>query len=293
MRFSGIRKFLLYISAVMVSIYIVLPIYWAFIISVKKPDEIYSKIPSLVPSKITFDRYVAVFTGNEKLLPAGGRVIGSATLQSFMQGFMNSIIVGALTTALCLLIGVPAAYAFARYIFKGRTFILSFLTVTRFIPVVLLVIPLYFITLSMNLYDNVVGLSLVYTAFELPIVMIVMMAYYEGLPRSLEDAAILDGCSTFDLLFKVIVPVSLPGMIASSILAFIMAWQEFIFALVLTSSRAKTMPIVLAEFFGRYGPQYDMLCTGAILAALPILIISACLSKYIIKGISEGMGRVI
>jgi len=154
---------------------------------------------------------------------------------------------------------------------------------------VALVIPLYLILQSFNLIDTRSGLTLVYSSFTLPLVFLIMKAFFETIPPELEDAARIDGCGELGVLFRVILPLSAPGLVAAGLLAFIMAYQEFLFALVCTTSlNSKTIPTIMAEFFGRHGMDYGMLSTGAILGLIPPLIIALLAQKYIIEGLIMG-----
>lgn len=288
----NIRKVLMYFLLVGIALYLLTPFIWTFVSSIKLGSEMTTYTPVWIPRYPTFNRYLGIFTGEETLMPAGGQVVGGETLRAFKYGLINSLIVAGSVTLICLSLGSFAAYSFARLKSRGRNFIFSFIISLRLIPLLLLLIPMYIIMQSFHLLDTIYGLILVYCSFILPLTIWLMKTYFEGLPIELEDAARIDGCSRAGVLFRIVLPLSTPGLVATGLLAFTMAYAEFMFALVLTSSlSSKTLPVVMGEFFGRHGMDYGMVCTGAILASIPLIIIALVGQKYIVKGLTMGIGK--
>jgi multiple sugar transport system permease protein len=253
---------------------------------------LYTYIPSLFVEHVTFDRYLAIFTGREEYIASPGQIVGGETLRSFRYGLFNSLIVSSMVTIICLLIGALAAYPYSQSIkfkFRGSKILFALMMFFRTIPVAVLVIPLYLLIRNLGLYDTKFGLILMYTSFSLPLIFLLMKSFFDTIPSEIIDAARIDGCNEANIFFKILLPLSTPGLVASGLLAFIMAYQEFLFALVCTSSlNSKTISVVMAEFFGRQGMDYGMLSTGAILGVIPTLIIALVAQKYIIAGLTMG-----
>jgi multiple sugar transport system permease protein len=284
-----IRKMLYYILLIFIAIWITFPFIWTFLSSIKSGTELYTRSLVLIPEKPDFSRYLGIITGEEKIMASPGQIVGGETLRAFKWGMINSLIVSGFTTLICLIVGSFAAYSFARLKYKGRNLLFSFTAVLRFLPVALLIIPLYLLLRYFSLLDTLLGLIFIYTSFTLPLVIWIMKTFFESLPTELEDAARIDGCGEIGILFRIILPLSLPGLTAAGLLAFIMAYQEFLFALVCTTSlNSKTLPLIMAEFFGRHGMDYGMVCTGAILGILPPFLLALFSQKYIIQGLLAG-----
>lgn len=281
-----IEKVLLYSLLICLFLYLVFPFVWTFLSSIKPGRELYTYHLRLVPQHPTFDRYVSIFTGREEVL---GQVGVGETIKSFRYGMLNSLLVSISVSLICLVLGSLAAYAFARLKFRGSTSIFLLIMILRLIPVVVLIIPLFLIVGGLNLLDTKTSLMFVYSSFWLPLIILIMKSFFEKMPSELEDSAMMDGCGRIGVLFRIVLPLSIPGLIAALFIAFISTWQEFFLALVVTSSlNSKTLPVIMAEFFGRQGMDYGMLSTGAIIAVLPLVIIALIAQKYIVKGLTMG-----
>jgi multiple sugar transport system permease protein len=249
-------------------------------------------MPNFFVQNATFARYLAIFTGKEEYMASPGQIVSGETIRAFKYGLLNSLIISSIVTIVCLFIGALAAYPYSQSTkleFKGSKILFTLMMFFRTIPAAVLVIPLYLLIRNLNLYDTKFGLILMYTSFSLPFIFLLMKSFFDTMPSEIIEAARIDGCGELGVFIRILLPLSTPGLVASGLLAFIMAYQEFLFALVCTSSlNSKTISMVMAEFFGRQGMDYGMLTTGAILGIIPPLIIAVVAQKYIIAGLTMG-----
>ncbi len=195
--------------------------------------------------------------------------------RTFAVALLNSIKIASAVTVICLFIGSLAAYALVRIPFGfNRTIQLGILA-TRMIPEVSLILPLFIIASSLQLINKPIVLIITYMSFALPYAIWMMAAYFQTVPVELEDAARLDGCSRLGILFRVVMPISVPGLISTAMFVFLLAWDEFFYALIFTSTlAAKTVPVAIAEFIGRYVVNVNGMMAGGILAAVPPVVIA-------------------
>jgi len=159
---------------------------------------------------------------------------------------------------------------------------------TQMIPAVGIIIPIYVIMMNLHLLDTHLGLFVTYSSFVLPLMIWIMMGYFQTIPIDIEDAARIDGCSRLGALVRVVLPLAAPGLAATGIFAFIVAWNEFFFALILTETATKTLPVLISEFSTKFGADYVMMSTGGILASLPPVILALTFQRFIIKGLTGG-----
>lgn len=259
---------------------IFLPIYWLVVSSISTRAELLSVPIHWVPDQPTFQHYQDIlFSGSE----------ASRTARMFKSTLANSFIVSAIVTVLGLLIGSLAGYSFGRLRFGGRKIGLMMIMATRMLPAISIIIPLYLIFGNLQLVDTKFSLIVLYLTFTLPFTIWLMASFFQSIPRELEEAARIDGCTRLGALYRVIFPLSLPGFVATGIFTFMMAWDEFFFALIFTSSyNAKTVPVAIAEFTGRHAIDYTAMTTGGVLAAIPPVILALIFQRFIIKGLTSG-----
>lgn len=274
------RKHLLLIhaAAVFVSLVFLAPFAWLVIASVSSPVALLQVPLKWIPDHVSFSRYELIFSS------AGGTIFGN-----FRAGLINSVIVASATVAISITIGVFGAYAFARLRFRfARASLLLFLS-TYMVPPIALVIPMYLIMVKLHLLDTRLGLIVVYCSFATPFVLWIMGNYFQTIPRELEDAARVDGCTRIGALFRVILPLARPGLLSTMLFAFLIAWDEFLYALVFTSTNAsKTIPVAIAEFTGRFSTDFGLQAAGGILAAVPPVLIALIFQRYIVGGLAAG-----
>jgi multiple sugar transport system permease protein len=263
-----------------VLIFIYLPIAWLLISSVSTRSELLTVPLRWIPEHPSLQNYADI------LLPGSETSEVAAT---FKATLLNSLVVASSVTLISLLFGSMAAYALIRIPFRFRKGILFGILGTRMIPEISLVIPLYIIASQLRILNTPYVLIATYLSFTLPFAIWLMAAFFEAIPVELEDAARIDGCSRLGILFRVILPISTPGLISTGLFVFLLAWDEFFFALIFTSTNAaKTVPVAIAEFTGRYVVDITAMMTGGVLAALPPVLLALVFQRYIVRGLTAG-----
>ncbi len=202
--------------------------------------------------------------------------------------FYNSIVVSVSSAFLSMLCGTLGAYSFARYHFRGSKFLLFLILFTRMMPPVGAVIPLFLMMKSWGLAGTHLSVILLFTAFQTPFVVWMMRGFFLGVPVEMEESAKIDGCSPLGAFFRITVPVSAPGLTATAIFAFTLSWNEFLFALIFTNPKTKTVPVVVPQLIGEMGILWGQICAAGILAVLPILLFSYLAQKNLIRGLTFG-----
>ena len=206
----------------------------------------------------------------------------------FLDITKNSLIVVFSSVLIIMIIGIMAAYAIARFDFKGkRVFAFEILTL-RMIPPIVTVIPIFILFKYLNLLYTYQGLSIVYITFNLPMTIWVLAGFFKEIPKEIEEAALIDGCSYFSLLWKILVPLAIPGVMAVLILNIIFTWNEFIFALVITSARTQTLPVAASGLMGAYVINWGGVAVVAVYITIPVLILALSLQRYLVRGLTLG-----
>jgi multiple sugar transport system permease protein len=265
--------------AVVVAVGILAPFAWMFVTSVSAQRDLTSVPPSISLADMSLDRYARILTS----------VSRSDVAYAFRIAMGNSIFVAVLVTAAALVFGSLAAYAFARLEFKGRGPLLLFMLFTYMAPPVVFVVPLYLVFQALGMLNSRMALVLLYSSFVIPFIVWVMRGFFASIARSYEDAAAIDGCTRLQALLYVFAPMARPGIVATGILAFLMAWDEFFMALIFTSNlAAKTIPVAIAEFNGKFSIDYGMISAGGVIASLPPVVIAIVFQKYIVMGMTSG-----
>lgn len=278
-----LSQIILYVLVLMVVFAVVAPYFWMVISSVSRQVDLASVPPQWIPTSPTLDRYRALFAGDgsgQAGLPAG--------VEKFLRGLTSSLVVSTLTTVLCVVTGSMAAYALARFPMRGKQTFLVGILGSQMLPVIVIIIPLYLLMQQLVLMDTWRGLILLYAGFMLPTVIWIMYSYFLTLPRELEEAAKIDGCSRFQSLIKVIIPLSGPGLVAVAAFTFLSSWNEFFMALIFTGANTKTITVVVTEFSSQFGTDYGLMATGGVIGSLPPLILAFLLQRYIVAGLTAG-----
>ena len=253
-------------------LFVLIPIYWTVNTSLKVPATVVSFPPKWLPQPFSLESYVNIIT--ESVLP---------------RNYLNSLILVAGTMALVLAIGVPAGYAAARYEFKGKNAILFLLMMTVMIPGIVTLIPQYFLAVRLGLYDSYLVLILIYGAWQVPTVIWIMRGFFQNIPRELDESAQVDGCSRVGAFYRVVLPLSVPGIAAAAIVVFVWVWNEFIIALNMTASNA-TRPLTVGLYFfiGETGIQWGGMSAGAAMALLPVILAFIFLQRRFVEGLTAG-----
>jgi multiple sugar transport system permease protein len=248
-----------------------LPYVYLLMTALKPAADVQQIPPSFFPNQISLENFRTVLA-----------------TPSLPLAFANSLLVAVLTTVLSLVLAVPAAYVATQYRRSITTFFLLFALVTRMVPAVSLGVPLFTLLKSFGLLDTTLGLVLAHTSTAVPLALLLMAAFFEGLPKELEEAARMDGCTRFQAFVKIILPVMRSGIAVTALFSFIASWNEFLYALLLTSEKGKTAPIVIAEFNSVYGLAWGPMTAAAVLYSLPVILITLLLQKQIIGGLTFG-----
>jgi multiple sugar transport system permease protein len=274
------RKIFLTLLTIPVLLFIFLPILWLISASLSTQVELFTVPPHWIPQHPTFQNYLDIF------FPSGA---ASSVPRTFAVSIWNSFKVASAVTVICLVIGSFAAYALVRIPFRFNHTIQIGILGTRMIPEVSLVLPLFIIASSLALINKPSVLIITYLSFALPFAIWMMAAFFQTVPIELEEAARLDGCTRLQILFKVVMPIAVPGLISTAMFTFLLAWDEFFYALIFTSTLdAKTAPVAIAEFIGRYAVNITGMMAGGVLVALPPIILAFIFQRYIVSGMTAG-----
>ncbi|MGV8970677.1 MAG: carbohydrate ABC transporter permease [Rhodoglobus sp.] len=206
----------------------------------------------------------------------------------FAPFFINSFLSSAGATAIGLVVGVPAAYALSRASFRGKNGVFLALLVTRALPAIGVAVPFFVMFTAARLVDTVFALIVVYSPFCIGLVAWLMQNYFDSVPRSLDEAASLDGCGRFGTLMRILLPLSGPGLAATSIFAFLFGWNNFLYPLVLTQTRATTVPVALTQFIGEYTVNWGQIMAGVVVLSVPLILFAFLFRKYMVAGLSQG-----
>jgi multiple sugar transport system permease protein len=273
-------KLLLSLLTIPVLAFIFAPVLWLFSASLSTQVELFQVPPHWVPQQPTFQNYLDIFFPSQA---------ASSVPRTFAVSLINSLKIASAVTLICIVIGSLAAYALVRIPFKFNRTIQIGILGTRMIPEVSLVIPLFIIASSLDLINKPIVLIITYMSFALPYAIWMMAAFFQTVPIELEEAARLDGCTRLGILLRVVMPISVPGLISTAMFIFLLAWDEFFYALIFTSTlAAKTAPVAIAEFVGRYAVNVNGMMAGGIIAALPPVILGIIFQRYIVSGMTAG-----
>lgn len=265
---KALGRILPHIGLVAFSLYIALPLLWILRTSFVPEARAYS--PGLLPA-VTWENYAALFAADS----------------DFPSSYLNSLMVAFGSTLVALPFAAMTGYAFARYRLgglAGRFMVLA----TQMLPPVALVLPVFTLFRTVDLTNSVLGLLIVHAALNLPFLSWILMGFFEGLPPDMEFAALIDGATPWGAFRRVIIPVSLPGLAAASTLGFILSWNEFLFALVLTGPGTATVPVTLAALQSSNGVEIATISAGVVLAVLPLAIGSRFIQRFIVQGLTFG-----
>jgi len=252
------------------------PIVMVISVSFKAPIDIMAT-PARWLSPPTFENYAALL---------GWRT--SEFQFDLWLHFRNSVLAASGATLLSILLGTPAAYAFARQRFRGSQPTLLFLLAVRMLPPIATVIPLFLIMRQLRLIDSITGLVIAYTTFNLPFIVWIMRSFFLDLPGELEEASFIDGATRWQAFRLVILPLSVPGIVASAIFGLMLAWNDFLFAIILTSRNAPTLPVMTAGFVTDQGVSWGIMMAAGTVIILPVLLFTLFVQRYLVSGLTAG-----
>ncbi len=278
------RKIVIYLLAALFALFLVLPFYWIVAMSFKPEVDANAVPPQWVPLHPTLGNYTGFVDPSLDQQLAGSRAI-----ENTPYALANSMLVATLTALLNLALATFAAYSFSRLRFRGSRALLMLYLVTRMVPGIAIIIPFYLLMRALGLLDTYLALILSYTTFALPVTIWVLKDYFRTVPRELEDAARVDRCGWFRMMWSVFLPISAPGLVAAAVFSFMTAWNEFMFALFLTSTRAsQTMPVIAANFATDLDTRYGLMAAAGVLAVLPPLVLVLIFQRLIVQGMAAG-----
>ena len=265
---TGFSYAILLVLAVMV----LFPFYWMTVTSFKNEEQMRSLVSMFWPRPFATENYQQLVAKTE-----------------FVGWYRNSVVVAVTSTLVATAVGTIGAYALARLRFLGRGFLASATLITYLVPPSILFIPLYAQMRNLGLANSLTGLIAAYPSFTVPFVTWLLMGYFESIPEELEEAAMIDGATRFGAFYRVVLPLSLPGVLAAGLYAFTQAWNEFLYALVfITDGRLRTLPVGLASFITGDVYGWGYLMSGAVLTTLPVIAAYIYLQKYMVEGLTAG-----
>lgn len=255
--------------AIVAALIFVFPVYWLAMISIKTPDDIYAYPPVWLPSEIHFSSYVSLFRDGDA------------------WSVWNSLLTAGVSTVLAMLIGTAAAYSLVRFRTGGNHLSIWIIS-QRMIPPITVAFPIFLLYVSWQWIDTRYGLILLYTAFNVPYVTWMMRGYIQEIPLELEQSALVDGLSRFAVLYKVVLPMVRAGFFATAVFTFIFAWNDFLFALILTKSEAVTYTVKVTGYFGSQSTFWSKIGAMSMLGVLPMILVVATMQRFIVRGMSLG-----
>ncbi|MBO9126369.1 MULTISPECIES: carbohydrate ABC transporter permease [unclassified Rhizobium] len=254
-----------------------LPMVWMFLTSIKTQFAAMQYPPQWIPNEVTFEEYFLLLSPTSE--------IG----QEFLRYMFNSLLVSFATTVIGVAIAVPAAYAFSRFRFPGRNLLFYSVLLRNMFPSVVFLMPLFVMMRWLGLVNSYGSLILTYLTFGLPLSIWLLKGFYDNIPVQLEQAARIDGASRFQAFFFVVMPLSSPGIIATAIYSFILAWNEYVYALTFISIKSKlTLPVGLQRFFSEYATNWPGLMAASFIMSVPVVVLFLFLQKYFVRALTEG-----
>jgi len=266
------RRLVVYAALTGVTLLMAFPIIMMVSVSLRPAIDTFSLPPKLLPETIYIDAYVRVLENPQ-----------------FRRFLLNSYLLGLAVTGLSLLIGTLAAFGFSRYRFFGDKAAKLFVITTQMVPTISLLIPFFGVIVWLRLYDTMWGLILTYLTFALPYAVIMMNGYLDTIPKDFDEAATIDGCSPLGVLFRVLLPVAMPGIISTAVYTFLLAWNEFLFALALTRSMdMRTVPVGISMMVGEFGLKWDEMMAFSVIGSLPVLVLFMLVQRFVVSGLAAG-----
>ena len=269
---SALPTVLTYLGLAVGLVFAGFPILWMFFTSLKSNTEIFALPPRLLPKVFTISAYLSIFNDPSKV-----------------RFFINSYLVAGVVTLLTLGIAILTAYAFSRYSFRSKNTLNVFIISTQTVPPITLLIPYFGMVVAFGIFNTYFALILTYMVFTLPYAILLMTGYLNTLPRELDEAVLVDGGSSWTALWQVIVPLSVPGIVATAVYTFLLSWNEFLFALTLTKSmNMRTVPIGIELLMGQHAFEWNEMMAMSVLGSLPLLVLYLIAQRYFLAGMTAG-----
>ncbi len=273
-RMSSFQKVITVLVLIAALVFFMFPVVWMFLTSFKTEAEYFSYPPVFIPEDFSFRNYF-----NAMAFPPDGR--------GGIQGLRDSLIIASATTVVSVLIGSLAAYSLSRFKTGGENFSFWILS-TRMFPPVAAALPLFLIFKEIKLLDSHLALIIANTVFSLPFVIWLLKGFFDELPTELEEAALIDGCSHWGAFARVALPLVTPGLVATALFSFIFAWNEFMFALLLTRRNVRTLTIIVPSLVGGHEILWGEIAAIGMVAIIPGILLALLLQRYLVRGLTMG-----
>ncbi len=248
------------------------PLYWMVVTSLKPSKDIFTVPLSYWPETISFENYINIFG-----------------ISNFQVYITNSLIVSLVSALFTMLIALLGGYVLARFDFKGKNQIFLAFLVTQMIPIFISLAPLYLLMSNLELLNRLPSIMIMYTVMTIPFCTIMMRSFFQRIPVSIEETAMIDGCSRLGALFRIVVPVMLPGILSTFIFAFVQAWNElFLAVMFIDQEQMKTIPVAMNSFITKYDIDWGAMSAATVISVIPTLILFAVAQKYIVEGMTDG-----
>jgi len=262
----------LYTATVVITLLILFPAIFAMFTSFKPIREIFTYPPSILPHTWTIKPYISIFSR-----------------EKYLHYFFNGYFISICSTFLCVTLGALAGYGFSRFRLPAKRLVLLGILGAQMFPGAVLMVPYFNLSRQLGLYNTYLALIIIDTTFALPLVIWLLKSFFDSIPVSIEEAALIDGCTKARVLLLIVAPVARAGIIGTGMLAFIRAWNEFLFALILTKGPERApITVGLAELFGQYSINWNGIMAITTLAVLPLLVVFIFVQRYVISGITSG-----
>jgi multiple sugar transport system permease protein len=290
LRQSRATRLLLHLANFLVIFCLLLPIFAVVIGSIQSEKSLQANTRAIFPDEYTLDNFIVILTAGEQK----GRIFEQTTylpdnIKHFFRAFTNSAIVALSVTALTLALGSMSAYTVVRMRYRWIAWFMHANVVARFVPIIVLMIPLYVTMRGWGLLNSLTGVIIALTGFLLPYAILILAPYFDSIPRELEDAARIDGCSRFTAFLRVTLPLSTPGLSSCGVIMFIIAWHELLIPLILNSKpEFMTLPVVIASLVGDVHVFFNLMMAICLLALLPSVILVLLLQNYVVEGLAAG-----
>jgi multiple sugar transport system permease protein len=261
----------LHLPVLIIVLFALAPYIWMFISSITPETDLYGEVFRYFPANPSFEIYPRIY---QKI--------------SFARYLRDSLIVATTTMLVGLAISLTASYSFSRFRFRGRNYLMIQFLVINMFPIVLLLIPLFVIMRVLKLIDTYFALIIAYSTFTIPFSTWMMTSFFNAIPKQLDEAALVDGCNRFTAMTRVIVPIAMPGIAATGIYIFITAWNEFLYAAILTGNKVLTIPVALQNLIGEYNIAWGLLTAGGVISVIPVIVLFFFIQKQLISGMTAG-----
>jgi len=284
------NQFLIFVLSIMVIVFVLGPFVWIFLCSLQGEADLFVVPPNWIPKRVILDNYRYIFTGE---IPTAYEVRGlirsriSQEARYILPTLLNSFTIAFFVVMINLTLATPAAYAFSRFQFVGKTPLYIYIITSRLLPAMAIAIPFCFIIQSLNLLDTKLSLVLIYSVYTIPFSTWFLTLYFGGIPKDVEYAALVDGCNPLQTLRYVLLPMAVPGLTAIAAFTFVFSYSEFLFSLFITQTlKSKTTPVLIASLSNNPDVSYALLSVCVVLAIIPLLLVGFFFRNYITKGMT-------